>query len=268
LVRGDEGFRWAPVRLSVVLPAYNEASTIGSVIEQVLSLEIPDVDVELVIVESNSTDGTREIVAALEDHPRVTVVYQDRPLGKGNAVRAGLEQVTGDIVLIQDGDLEYRIDEYPLVLEPLLNGEAEFVLGSRHAGNAAMRQFENQRLRGRLMNMAHWAFTGMFNAVYRTKLKDPFTMYKVFRSKCIDGVPLVSDRFDFDWELAAKLIRLGHVPVEVPISYKSRGFDEGKKVRFFRDPLTWIVALVRFRFSPLGDPGPRADPTAANRRRR
>ena len=255
---GDQGFRWAPTRLSVILPAYNEAATIGSVIEQVLDLEIPDVEIELVIVESSSTDGTKGIVSAVAEHPRVTVIFQERPQGKGNAVREGLQHVTGDIVLIQDGDLEYRIDEYPLVLEPLLAGEADFALGCRHAGGQAMRQFEHQRLRSRVMNAAHWAFTGMFNTVYRTRLKDPFTMYKVFRTKCIDGVPLVCDRFDFDWELAAKLIRLGHIPVEVPITYTSRSYEEGKKVRFFRDPLTWLVALIRFRISPLDRPDRKA----------
>src|SRR5213593_1438672 len=115
----DQGFHWAPTRLSVVLPAYNEAATIGTVIERVLALEIPEVEIELVIVESNSSDGTKEIVRGVAAHPRVTVIEQERPQGKGNAVREGLQHVTGDIVLIQDGDLEYRIDEYPLVLEPL-----------------------------------------------------------------------------------------------------------------------------------------------------
>ncbi|MGH2690643.1 MAG: glycosyltransferase family 2 protein [Actinomycetota bacterium] len=258
-----DGFRWAPTRLSVVLPAYNEAATIGTVLEQVLSLEIPDVAIEVVIVESNSTDGTREIVAAYEGHPGVTVVYQDTPRGKGNAVRAGLALATGDIVLIQDGDLEYRIDEYPLVLEPLLAGEADFALGCRHADDQAMRQFADQRLTSRVMNAAHWGFTGLFNAVYGTRLKDPFTMYKVFRRKCIDDVAFVCNRFDFDWELAAKLIRLGHIPVEVPITYTSRSYREGKKVRFFRDPLTWLVALVRFRFSSLGPRDPRRRTPAA-----
>jgi glycosyltransferase involved in cell wall biosynthesis len=253
----DQGFDWAPTRLSVILPAYNEAATIGTVVEQVLALEIPEVEIELIVVESNSSDGTREIVRAFAEHPRVNLIEQERPQGKGYAVREGLRHVTGDIVLIQDGDLEYRIDEYPLVLRPLLDGEADFALGCRHAGGQAMRHFEDQRMRSRVMNAGHWIFTGLFNTVYRTRLKDPFTMYKVFRTKCIDGVPFVANRFDFDWELAAKLVRLGHVPVEVPITYASRSYQEGKKVRFFRDPLTWIVALIRFRFTPLTPRRPR-----------
>ena len=114
-----------------------------------------------------------------------------------------------------------------------------------------MRQFKESRRTGAVLNAAHWIFTGLFDAVYFVQLRDPFTMYKVFRRECIDQLAFVSDRFDFDWELVAKLIRSGHVPVEVPVTYESRDFKSGKKVRLFRDPLTWVVALVRFRFAPL-----------------
>jgi hypothetical protein len=102
-----------------------------------------------------------------------------------------------------------------------------------------------------IMNAAHWAFTWFFNVTYRTKLRDPFTMYKVFRRECIDDVEFVADRFDFDWELVAKLVRLGYEPIEIPVEYKSRSYHGGKKVRFFRDPPTWLVACIRFRFCSL-----------------
>jgi hypothetical protein len=105
----------------------------------------------------------------------------------------------------------------------------------------------------RIVNMAHWVFTWLFNVTYRTRLRDPFTMYKVFRRECIEGVEFVADRFDFDWELAGKLVRLGYRPVEIPIEYEARSFEGGKKVRFFRDPPTWIAACLRFRFCPLPD---------------
>jgi len=101
------------------------------------------------------------------------------------------------------------------------------------------------------MNAAHWAFTCLFNITYGTNLRDPFTMYKVFRTECIEGVEFVADRFDFDWELAGKLVRLGYTPLEIPVAYSSRAFGGGKKVRFFRDPPTWIAACLRFRFCPL-----------------
>ncbi|HEU5001828.1 MAG TPA: glycosyltransferase family 2 protein [Actinomycetota bacterium] len=242
------------MRLSVILPAYNEAATVGSVIDQVLAQDLSPLETELIIVESHSTDGTRDIVSQYADHPQVQLVFEDAPGGKGRAVRLGLQRASGDLILIQDGDLEYRIDEYPIVLAPLLAGEASFVLGCRHTPGKAMRALPESHLKSTLMNGAHWAFTGMFNVVYGTKLRDPFTMYKVFRRSCIDGVEFTANRFDFDWELVAKLVRLGHRPVEVPITYESRGFASGKKVRFFKDPMTWMVALVRYRFAPLKSP--------------
>lgn len=233
--------------LSVVMPAYNEAETIGQVIDDVLGLHLQDIDLQLVIVESNSTDGTREIVDRYAGDPRVLVLHQPGPRGKGNAVREGLRAAAGDIILIQDGDLEYTVDDYPKLLEPLLSRQAEFVLGCRHVPGQPMRVFAESMGTSRLMNVGHWIFTWLFNVTYRTHLRDPFTMYKVFRRECIDGLELVSDRFDFDWELVAKITRRGHTPLEVNIYYQSRGFEAGKKVRMFRDPLTWMVALVRFR---------------------
>jgi glycosyltransferase involved in cell wall biosynthesis len=244
-----------------VLPVFNEAATVGTIIDDVLALDLPGIDIELIIVESNSTDGSRAVVAPYREHPRVKLIFQDRPDGKGSAVRTGFSHATGDILLIQDADLEYRVDEYPLVLAPLIAGEANFVLGCRHDPGKPMRNFEEAKHMSWVMNGAHWAFTTMFNVVYRTKLRDPFTMYKVFRTSCIVGVPFKSNRFDFDWELVAKLVRLGNIPVEIPITYVSRDFDAGKKVRFFRDPLTWMVALAKFRFSKLS--GSDGDPAVA-----
>ncbi len=102
---------------------------------------------------------------------------------------------------------------------------------------------DETRIVAPIMNTAHWVFTWFFNITYGTKLRDPFTMYKVFRSECIEGVEFVADRFDFDWELVAKLVRLGYEPIEIPVEYKARSFHSGKKVRFFRDPPTWIVGV-------------------------
>jgi glycosyltransferase involved in cell wall biosynthesis len=235
--------------LSVVMPVYNEAATIGDVIDQVLKLDLDGRDVELIVVESNSTDGTREIVEQYADRHEVLAIFEERPRGKGAAVRTGLAVATGDVVLIQDGDLEYSVDDYPDLLEPIEAGRASFVLGSRHVRGRPMRLFEESRATSTILNAAHWMFTGLFDLFYLVRLRDPFTMYKVFRRECIEGLELVSNRFDFDWELVAKLIRRGHVPVEVPVTYVSRDFSSGKKVRLLRDPATWLVALVRFRFT-------------------
>ena len=239
------------------MPVYNEAATVAPAIDRVLALRIPDVTIELVVVESNSTDGSRELVKTYTDTPGVTVVLQRDPRGKGNAVREGFEHATGAIILIQDADLEYTVDDYPALLAPIIDSRADFTLGCRHVRGRPMRIMADTRVRATIVNAAHWVFTAMFDVTYGTRLRDPFTMYKVFRSECIDGVQFVSDRFDFDWELVAKLVRLGYRPLEIPITYNARAFEEGKKVRFFRDPPTWVWACIRFRFSPLHRAAPR-----------
>ena len=239
------------VTLSVVMPVYNEADTIAAIIDDVLGVDIDGVDLRLVIVESNSTDGSREIVDNYQTHPRVTLIHQDQPRGKGYAVREGLRHAQGDIILIQDGDLEYTVDDYPALLQPIIDEESDFVLGCRHVPGRPMREFADARMSSWLLNTAHWVFTWLFNVTYRTKLRDPFTMYKVFRRQCIEGLDFVSDRFDFDWELVAKIVRRGHQPLEVSVQYHSRGFEAGKKVTMLRDPITWLIALVRFRITPI-----------------
>jgi glycosyltransferase involved in cell wall biosynthesis len=242
-----------PVTLSIIIPVFNEAETVVEGLNAVRGVEIPGVDLEVVIVESNSSDGSRELVQAFESDPRVRVVLQDRALGKGNAVREGLHHVTGDVIIIQDADLEYSVDDYPRLVEPILVGESDFVLGSRHEPGKPIRVMDGAARTSKVLNVAHWVFTGMFDIVYGVRLRDPFTMYKVFRSECLEGVRLTANRFDFDWELVGKLVRLGYVPVEVPVSYAARSFAHGKKIRLLRDPPTWVAACVRFRFARLGD---------------
>ncbi len=238
--------------LSIVVPAYNEAPTLDFALQKLLAKEVAGVDLEIVIVESNSDDGTRELVARYEHHPRVTVVWEDAPLGKGHAVRAGLERVTGDYVMIQDADLEYDLEDYEALLEPLLGGRAAFVLGARHGGVAwKMRQFTGQPVLSAVMNTAHRFFTFLVNALFGARLRDPFTMYKVFRRDCLHGLRFECDRFDFDFELVIKLLQKGYKPLEIPVNYRSRSFAEGKKVSFLRDPLTWLRALAKFRLSKV-----------------
>jgi glycosyltransferase involved in cell wall biosynthesis len=236
------------------MPVYNEASTITQILDEILAFQHDQVDVELIIVESNSTDGTRALVEPYGKHARVTLVFQEVARGKGNAVREAFRWVRGDIILIQDGDTEYRIDDYPALLEPILNGRTDFVLGNRHVPGKPIREVPDYWMLSRVMNGAHWVLLTLFNVTYRTRLRDPFTMFKVFRTKCIEDVEFVADRFDFDWELMAKLVRRGFHPVEIPVSYEARGFHKGKKIRPFRDPPTWIAACFRFRFCRLTTP--------------
>jgi glycosyltransferase involved in cell wall biosynthesis len=177
---------------------------------------------------------------------------QDRPAGKGNAVRAGFEAMTGDYVLIQDSDDEYDIKDYDALLEPLMSGEAAFVLGARHGGGSwKMRRFTGQPVLSHVMNFGHWLFAMLINLTYGLHIKDPFTMYKVFRVDCLHNLTFECDRFDFDCELVIKLARRGYIPVEIPVNYRSRSFEQGKKINVLRDPLTWLWAILRFRFQKI-----------------
>jgi SAM-dependent methyltransferase len=240
-------------RVSIVVPVFNEGATVGTVLDTVLAADVGECDREVIVVESNSTDGSRETVLAYEGRPGVIVVLEDRPRGKGHAVRAGFRHATGDFILIQDADLEYDVNDYPALLRPLVSGSHAFVLGSRHGRGGALkiRRFTGQPLLAFALNAGHWFFATLINVLFRQSLRDPFTMFKVFRRECLHGLAFECDRFDFDCELVVKLLRKGYRPLEVPVNYTSRSFAEGKKVSIFRDPPTWIRAIVKYRFARL-----------------
>jgi glycosyltransferase involved in cell wall biosynthesis len=248
------------MKVSIIIAVYNEAGTVGTLLERVWAQPLPKAAKEIIIVESNSTDGSRELIAeflarhAGEPSPRIQVIHQPKPMGKGHAIRQGIDAATGEILLIQDADLEYEVADYPDLLRPIIEGRAAFVLGSRHMGPHGwkIRRFAQSSLKTAFMNCGGIFFHAFFNAVFSTRLTDPTSMYKVFRSDCLNGLNFTGDRFDFDFELLGKLIRAGFHPLEVPVRYKSRGFDEGKKIRIFRDPPTWIFAILKSRFTPLG----------------
>ncbi len=245
-------------RLSVVVPVFNEAATVREVLEALATRQFLDLDVEVIVVESNSTDGSREIVREYEGRPRFRVILEERPRGKGFAVRTGLAHTTGDVVLIQDADLEYDFLDYAMLLRPVLEGRAAFVLGTRHAGHWKIRKFAQHWLAD-LMNVAHWALVFAMNRLYGQSMTDPFTMFKVFRPGCLAGLEFECNRFDFDIELVCKLLRKGYTPLEIPVNYQARSFEEGKKVRIFRDPLTWLRAMWKYRTAPVVRmPPPRA----------
>jgi glycosyltransferase involved in cell wall biosynthesis len=233
--------------LSVIVPLFNEASTAEEVLAALIAKRVPGVDMEIVLIESNSTDGTRDIVRSYEGNPSVRVIWEDRPQGKGHAVRAGLATASGDIILIQDADMEYSMDDYEKLVVPLLQGRADFVLGTRHTkGSWQMRQFTTGKQIATLFNLAHWGFTALLNISLGTRMTDPFTMFKVFRRSCLEKFTLECNRFDLDWEIVIKLVRAGYKPLEIPVSYKSRDFKEGKKVSIWKDPPTWIKAWWKY----------------------
>ena len=236
--------------LSVIVPAYNEAATFGPLMDALLCKDLAGLRMEIIVVESKSTDGTREAALKYKSHPKVKLILEEQPHGKGHAVRTGLKAATGDYVLIQDADLEYDLEDYDALLEQLIAGRCAFVLGSRHGGRKVMkmRQFTGQRGLSLIFNFGHWFFTTLINVLFFQRLRDPFTMFKVFRRDCIAGLEFECNRFDFDFELLIKLLRKGYRPVELPVNYRSRSYKEGKKVRMFRDPLSWLVALAWLRW--------------------
>ena len=238
------------VTLSIVMPVYNERHTVKETLEAVLRKEIPGIAAkEVVLVESNSTDGTREVVRSFEGTPGLKIIYEDGPKGKGHAVRTGFMHAIGDVILIQDADCEYDVSDYDDLLQPLLDWECVFVLGSRHHGDDwEMRRFTDNAALAALFNFGHVIFTWLMNTLYRQKMRDPFTMYKVFRRECLYGLHLECNRFDFDHELVIKLLLKGYTPREIPVNYCSRSYSEGKKVSLVLDPLLWIKANAKYRF--------------------
>ncbi|MDE2489896.1 MAG: glycosyltransferase family 2 protein [Elusimicrobia bacterium] len=240
--------------LSIVLPVYNEKATFPVLMEKVLSAPLPPgLGREVVIVEGNSTDGTRDEVRRWEGRPGVKIVWEDAPRGKGAAVRRGLAEISGDYVLIQDGDLEYDVADYPRLLEPLLAGECDVVLGSRVMRSPQHWQFRRfsgfERFYGFFVNFGGVLFTALFNLLYGQRLTDVATMFKIFRASDLEGMTFRSDYFDLDWELAAKLAKKGLRFGERSVTYRARSRAEGKKIRFWRDGTRVLLAILRYRVS-------------------
>ncbi|HUG55753.1 MAG TPA: glycosyltransferase family 2 protein [Candidatus Limnocylindrales bacterium] len=225
------------VKLSVIIPVFNEASTVGEVIDLVAAVPM---DKEVIVVDDGSTDRSAELIRARA--AQVHHIHESRVnFGKGAAVRVGLTYATGDLVIIQDADLELDPREYELLLAPIALGQATVVYGSRFLRPNPI------RLITRLQNRA---LTLVTNLLYGTRLTDMATAYKVFRRDLLADVRLVSARFEIDAEITAKLLRLG-IPIhEVPISYRPRTAEEGKKIRW-TDGVAAVLALVRWRIVPL-----------------
>ena len=217
-------------------------------LEAVLAKQLK-IEKEVIIVESNSTDGTREIVERYRGRPGVQVIFEERPRGKGHAVRTGLKAATGSIILIQDADFEYDIDDYDALLEPILQHRATFVLGSRSLGlnDWKVRKFASGAFKGTILNAAQVLFAATYNVLYQQRVTDVNTMFKVFRAEALDDFELRSNGFELDIELACKLARHGNAPIEVPVNYVARGFDEGKKISFIRDSIPSYVSFFIHR---------------------
>ena len=224
--------------LSVVIPVYNELNTIGRVLSRVASLNL---NLELVIVDDFSTDGTREILEQLTGIPRVTVILKEQNEGKGAALRTGFEHVDGDYVVVQDADLEYNPSDIPMLIQPLLKGEADVVYGSRFIG-------EEQQDESWIHRAGDAVLTGASNLFSGLNLTDMETCYKAFSREVLQDISVKQNRFGIEPEITAKLARRGYRFVEVPISYDSRGYDEGKKIGI-KDLINAIYCIGRYGMS-------------------
>lgn len=231
------------VSLSVIMPVYNEATRVLIAIDEVLEAA-KKIDIELIIVESASNDGTREIVQKFLAHPKVTIILQEKPLGKGNAVRAGLKIASKKVICVFDSDLEYTFTDVFELLQPINEGVTEFVLGSRWAGHS-IRDFDTHNWKARLLNVAHVIGTKLVNLSYGIKTQDPFTMWKVFTRESINGIEFVCERFDWDLEVIGELAIRGIKPIEVPAAYRSRDYSQGKKIQFSNEVLFLLKVILR-----------------------
>lgn len=235
---------------SVIVPVYNEERTVANVIKNLI--EVSDhFPLQIIVVESNSTDSTRIILKKLQSKYIFELILQDSPKGKGSAFKAGLRYARGNIISIVDGDNEYRVKDLLLLLDPITSNQSDFVLGNRHVKGVPMRTFPGHPIRTAYYNLGHELFTRFFNTLYRTKLRDPATMWKVFKREFILNYIFEGKRFDIDWEIMSLLTRRKARTLEVPIEYSSRGKEDGKKIRAFRDPVQWLYWIIRFRLKKI-----------------
>src|SRR4051795_7263686 len=223
--------------LSVVMPAYNERATIEEMIRRVLAVPIRT---ELIVVDDGSRDGTRDILSRLAEELRFKLVLQPANGGKGAALRRGFQEVTGDLVVIQDADLEYSPEEFPQLIELICDGRADVVFGSRFLGRHRVFMFTHY-MGNRFLTMAT-------NILYNTMLTDMETCYKVMRTEVLRSMTLEANGFGIEPELTAKIFKRGYRVYEVPISYDGRGYEEGKKIGW-RDGVVALWVLLRYRFA-------------------
>jgi glycosyltransferase involved in cell wall biosynthesis len=229
--------------LSVIVPAYNEVGTVHELLRRVAVAPLPDgVDLEMVVVDDGSTDGTRELLHQLaerSDPAPFHLVLHEANRGKGAAVRTGLAAGRGDYLLIQDADLEYDPREYPRLLQPILDDEADVVYGSRFLGGGPHRVLFFWH------SLGNRALTTLSNMLTDLNLSDMETCYKVFRRETLEGIELRSNRFGIEPELTAKVARRGARIYEIPISYRGRTYAEGKKIGW-KDGVSAIWAIIRY----------------------
>jgi glycosyltransferase involved in cell wall biosynthesis len=224
------------MKLSVIIPVFNEKYTIAEIVRKVQATRLAS---EIILVDDGSTDGTREILQSLAPSPDLLVLYHEKNLGKGAALRSGFEKARGDVILVQDADLEYNPAEYPTLLDPIECGQADVVYGSRFLGSKHRVTMFWHMVANQLLTLAT-------NLLYNSILSDMETGYKVFRAEVLHGLRLRANRFDFEPEITAKLLKHKARIFEVPISFNPREYSEGKKISM-GDAFVAIWTLLKYR---------------------
>jgi glycosyltransferase involved in cell wall biosynthesis len=227
------------MRLSIIMPVYNERGTLREILSQVRAVELPDIEKEIIIVDDGSTDGSRDILAEEDQAGDLHIFYHDHNRGKGAAVRTAIERATGDLILIQDADLEYDPRDYPRLVQPIIEGRVTVVYGSRFLGPRKAMLFWHM--------MGNKLLTLTTNILYNAILSDMETCYKCFRADVLRDVPLRARRFELEPEITAKVLKRGHRIFEVPISYYGREYHEGKKISWRDAPIAFWT-LLKYRF--------------------
>ena len=224
-------------KITILIPVFNELNTLCKILEKVESIDFYGLEKEIILIDDYSTDGTRELYKDLN----YKVLYHDKNMGKGAALRTGFKEATGDIVTIQDADLEYNPNDLLPLVKAVLDNEADVVYGSRFLNIDKSKNFMLTHYLGNKM------LTVITNILYGAKLTDMETCYKVFKAEYVKNLDIKSNRFDFEPEITAKILKRGAKLKEIPITYEARSFDEGKKISW-KDGFAAIFALVKFRF--------------------
>jgi glycosyltransferase involved in cell wall biosynthesis len=238
---------------------YNESATLKDILKKVIKQEFKNITLEkeiILVVDSRSNDGSLEIARNFVSKNSNSVLIVAKEEGKGFAMKLGYEKSSGDILLIQDADLEYNPNDYETLVTPILEGRTKFVLGERYTDKTKtgkgwkIRDLDNSQAYGHVLNVGGLIINSLMNILYRSHLQDQASMFKVIHRDILSMIKLESNRFELEVEMICKLLRKGIHPYQIPIKYSARGNDEGKKIRFFRDGWSYIRVIFKYRFYP------------------